>query len=139
MFRRPARILDRKEDVLPRRRISGLTAEEKAIGRRLREIREARDVTQVELAHKLGVDQTLVSSYERGRVRMHAAVVAEIAHILKTSTDEILGLKKTKHNGLIKSRGLRKRLASIDRLPPRDLRALLDTIDRFLKASGVHD
>jgi transcriptional regulator with XRE-family HTH domain len=122
---------------LPRRRISGLTADEKGIGRRLREIREARDVTQVELAKKLGVDQTLVSSYERGRVRMHAAAVAEIARVLKTSTDEILGLKKAEHNGLIKSRGLRKRLASIDRLPPRDLRALLDTIDRFLKASGV--
>lgn len=124
---------------MPRRRTSGITADEKAIGRRLREIREARDVTQVKLAEKLGVDQTLISSYERGRVRMHAALVVEIARVLKTSTDEMLGLKKAKHDGLIKSRGLRKRLASIDRLPPRDLRALLDTIDRYLKASGVPD
>jgi len=122
---------------VPRRCISGLTTDEKAIGRRMREIRETRDVTQVELARKLGVDQTLVSSYERGRVRMHAAVVVQIARTLKTSTDKILGLKKAKRDGLIKSRGLRKRLASIDRLPPRDLRALLDTIDRFLKASGI--
>lgn len=122
---------------MPRRRTQAISTEERSIGRRLKEIREARNLTQVELAEKLGLDQTLISAYETGRVRMHAALVADLARMLRTTTDEILGLKKARHDGLVKSRGLRKRLAAMDRLPSRDLRALLQTIDRFLRPSDT--
>jgi transcriptional regulator with XRE-family HTH domain len=111
--------------------------EEKEIGRRLREAREREDLTQVQLAERLGLDQTLISAYERGTIRIHAAIIAACAKVLKTSSDEILGLKKTHSNGRVKSLGLRRRLKHMDRLPRTDLRALLQTIDRFLRASGA--
>jgi len=112
-----------------------LTVDEKAIGQRLREVRESRNLTQVKLADKLGLDQTLISAYERGAIRMHAALLATFAKTLRASSDEILGLEKARHNGTVKSRGLRRRLPDIDRLPARDLKTLLQTIDTFLKAS----
>jgi transcriptional regulator with XRE-family HTH domain len=123
---------------LPRRRPLKARVEEAAIGQRLRELRERRGLTQVQLAKKLGLDQTLLSGYERGTIRMHAALVAAFAKVLGASTDEILGLKPTKTNG-IKSRGLLRRLPAIDTLPPRELQTLLKTIDTFLKASGSRD
>ena len=122
---------------MPRRRMRAIGADEKEIGRRLKDARERQDLTQVELAEKLGLDQTLVSAYERGAIRIHAALIAAFAKALKKSSDEILGLKKLRSNGRVKSLGLRRRLKRMDSLPPPDLRALLQTVDRFLKASGA--
>jgi transcriptional regulator with XRE-family HTH domain len=120
---------------VPRRRAPQIGTEEKEIGRRLRQARERLGLTQVKLAELLGLDQTLISAYERGAIRIHAALIATFAKALKTSADEVLGLKRTRTNGHVRSLGLRRRLQRMDRLPPADLRALLQTVDRFLRAS----
>lgn len=85
------------------------------------------------MAEALGVDQSLVSAYERGAVRPHAPMLAALAELLRTSADEILGLKESKENGLIRDRRFLRRLEQIDRLPRRKKDALLTTIDAFLK------
>lgn len=107
--------------------------DEKTIARKLRELRTRRGMTQVELAEKVGIDQTLLSTYERGTVRLHAAMVAALAKALRTTTDELLGLKEPKDTGLVKDRRFLRRLEQIDRLPRRKKDALLTTIDAFLK------
>lgn len=109
--------------------------DEQTIARRVRELRKRRGLTQVELAGKVGIDQTLLSTYERGTVRLHGAMVAALAKALRTTTDELLGLKEPKENGLIKDRRFLRRLERIDRLPRRKKDALLTTIDAFLKES----
>jgi transcriptional regulator with XRE-family HTH domain len=107
--------------------------DEQTIARRLRELRKRRGLTQVELAAKVGIDQTLLSTYERGTVRIHGAMVAALAKALRTTTDEVLGMKESKENGAIKDRRFLRRLEQIDRLPRRKKDALLTTIDAFLK------
>jgi hypothetical protein len=77
----------------------------------------------------------LVSQYELGKVRVHGALLAAFAKALHTTSDEILGLKETKDNGLIKDRRFLRRLERIDRLPRRKKDALLTTIDAFLEDS----
>jgi transcriptional regulator with XRE-family HTH domain len=106
---------------------------ERGIGRRLREIRKRRGKTQTEVAEALGVDQSLVSAYERGAVRPNAPTLATLAGFLRTSADQILGLKESKENGLMRDRRFLRRLEQIDRLPRRKRDALLTTIDAFLK------
>ncbi len=92
-------------------------------------------MTQVELAEKVGIRQVLVSQYELGQVRIHAALLAAFAKALRISADEILGIKDSKENGLIKDRRFLRRLENIDRLPRRKKDALLTTIDALLKPS----
>ncbi len=106
---------------------------ERGIGRRLREIRKRRGKTQAEVAAALGVDQSLVSAYEREAVRPHAPILATLAEFLRTSADEILGLKASKENGLMKDRRFLRRLEQIDRLTRRKRDALLTTIDALIK------
>ena len=118
---------------MPRRRPHVTPVDEKTIGKRLRDLRLLRGLTQVELAERLGLDQTLISGYERGTVRMHGALIAAFAKALRSPADEILGLQKPKHNGVVHHRGLLRRLPKMDRLPPRDMDTLLRTIDQFLK------
>jgi transcriptional regulator with XRE-family HTH domain len=111
--------------------------DEKTIGRRLKEARVRRGMTQVELAQKLGIDQSLISEYERGVVRVHGALLAGIAQILKTSVDSILGLDKMKREDAGTDRRFARRLEEIERLPKRDKQALIRNIDNFLKGASV--
>jgi transcriptional regulator with XRE-family HTH domain len=90
-------------------------------------------LTQVELARKLGMSQSLLSRYERGDLRLHGALVAEVAHALHVTADELLGLKEPKEDGFFSDRRFVRRLQQIDRLSKRKKEALLTTIDAFLR------
>lgn len=88
---------------------------------------------QKALAAQLGMDQSVLSRYERGVFRLPSAVLVQIARALKTSTDEILGLKETKGGVVVRDRRFLKRLPAIDALPERQKDALLTTIDGLLR------
>ena len=104
-----------------------------ALGKRLAKIRKDRGFTQVELAEKTGVIQTIISDYERGKLRPHPDMLVRLAHTMQVSTDEILGVVTPKTSATPSRRFLR-RLKDIDQLPLRDQEALLRTIDVFLTA-----
>lgn len=117
---------------MPRRRTYLTPVDEKAIGRRLRELRKRRGFTQAEVGEQLGIDQTLVSNYERGAARLHGALVAGFAKTLRVSADEILGLKETAAKTHVNGRLLR-RLERIRELPNADQRAVLKFLGALLE------
>jgi transcriptional regulator with XRE-family HTH domain len=131
-----SRLPPKGDSLLAQRRKFAAPVDDKAISRRLAEIRRGRGLTQVELATKLGLSQPLVSQYERGDIRMHASLVAAFAKALRVSSDEILGLQPTKGNGQSKDRRFLRRLEKIEALSRRDKQALLRTIDRFLSGAA---
>jgi transcriptional regulator with XRE-family HTH domain len=102
------------------------------IGQRLKEQRKRHGLSQAEMAMKLGVHQSLVSEYERGTVRVTGTVLAAFARILKTSADELLGLKPSKDKKVPDERRFIRRLERIEKLPRRAKDALLKTIDTYL-------
>ena len=116
---------------MPRRRTYITPVDEKAIGRRLRELRQRRGLTQTEIAEQLGIDQTLVSNYERGAARMHGALVAGFAKALKASADEVLGLKESPPPKQSNGRLLR-RIQRIEELGTADQKAVLKYLDALL-------
>jgi transcriptional regulator with XRE-family HTH domain len=110
--------------------------DEKGIGRRLRELRESRGMTQTELAEKLNIKQVLVSAYELGRVRMHGALIAAFAKALDTSADEILGLEQRRRNGAATTdRRVVRLLQEIGGLSRRERDALLKTISNYVRGA----
>ncbi len=52
------------------------------IRRHLAEARRAADLTQTELAERLGCDQTRISKIESGKVRVTTETITEIAHAI---------------------------------------------------------
>ena len=106
---------------------------DESLGQRIARLRKQKGFTQVELAEKIGIIQSLVSDYERDRLRPHPDMIVRLALALDVSADEILGLSAPKiKNGAVKNRRLQRRLHDIDRLPKRDQDALIRTIDAFL-------
>jgi transcriptional regulator with XRE-family HTH domain len=118
---------------MPRRRTYLTPVDEKTIGRRLRELRERRGLTQAQLAEQVGIDQTLVSNYERGTVRLHGALVAGFAKALKASSDEILGIKESALKSPATSGRLLRRLQRIEQLSRADQKSVLKFLDALIE------
>ena len=108
--------------------------DDKAFGKRLQEIRKRRGLSQVEVAERLGIHQSLISQYERGYLRLHGALLVRLAEVLKTTPDEILVAKKPRGNGEDKTLDRRfvRRLRKLDKLSAHEKKLLLGTIDAFL-------
>lgn len=108
----------------------------KVIGRRLRDVRDRRALSQTKLAEQVGITQTLVSDYEIGRLRLNAGLLVKFAKALRVSADEILGLKATKENAFSDRRFIR-RMQEIEKLSRTEKQTLLKTIDHFLRGAQV--
>ena len=105
-------------------------------GQRLARIRRERGFTQIELAEKTGLVQTLVSDYERGKLRLNADMILRFATALEVSTDALLqpaGPAESKRP----SRRVLRRLEQIESLPSTQQLALLRTIDTFLEGAAA--
>jgi transcriptional regulator with XRE-family HTH domain len=105
-------------------------------GARLARLRKERGYTQVELAEKMGLVQTLVTDYERGKLRLNAEMILRFATALEVTTDDLLqpgGPKPLRKP----SRRVLRRLERIESLPPRQQSTLLRTIDTFLEANAL--
>lgn len=61
------------------------------VGERIKELRNARKMTQAEFAARLGVTKSAISSYENGSRLPSYDVLIKIARIFKVSTDNLLG------------------------------------------------
>lgn len=61
-------------------------------GDRLAQMREKRNLTQVELAEALGMGQNQIWRYENGKNEPDGETIARIAQYLGVSTDYLLGL-----------------------------------------------
>jgi len=59
--------------------------------RRIRDLREDRDLTQKQIAQMLGLSQTGYSKYETGENDIPTAVLLKLADFYQTSTDYLLG------------------------------------------------
>jgi transcriptional regulator with XRE-family HTH domain len=102
------------------------------IGQRLARLRKERGFTQVEVAEKIGIIQSLVSSYENDVLKLSAEMAVRFARALEVSTDDLLETKKSKPS-IKPSRKVLRRLESIESLPSHQQQTLLKTIDTMLK------
>lgn len=62
----------------------------KAIGKRVREARKRKGMTQSSLAEKANLSDTLISHIERGATKLSLPSIISIANALDTSVDSLL-------------------------------------------------
>ncbi len=65
--------------------------------RRLRDLREDKDLKQTDIANMLGIQQTVYSRYERGFQNIPLEFLIVLADFYDVSTDYILGRTDCKH------------------------------------------
>jgi transcriptional regulator with XRE-family HTH domain len=124
---------------MPRKRtlkLPPLDLGNETIGQRLARIRKERGYTQVELAKKIGTIQSLVSSYERDKLRLTAEMTIRFATALDVSTDDLLHPKARNKNLRKPSLKVMRRMEQIESLPPRKQSFVLSALDSILRGAA---
>jgi len=67
-----------------------MTDDVKKLGENLKRIRTKNNITQVEIAKKLGVDRSFVSNLENAKTNPTLATITNLAQALGVSTNELL-------------------------------------------------
>lgn len=62
-------------------------------GQRIKELRNESGLSQKDLADKIGVAQNTVAQYEKGTAKTSLEVLVNLAVVLKTTADYLLGLE----------------------------------------------
>ncbi len=106
-----------------------------SIGQNIACIRKSRGLTQIELGNIIEINQYQISDYEIGRLHLSDEMIIRFAKALKTTSDDILGLKESDTDIEKPSLKIIRRLIKIEKLPEADQKSLLKTIDMFLKAA----
>lgn len=70
---------------------------------RLRELRNNENISQKNLATKLGISQQLVASWETGRSTPDTDMLVQLAHCFNVTTDYLLGLSNFKKQNSLSS------------------------------------
>jgi transcriptional regulator with XRE-family HTH domain len=109
-----------------------------AFGQRLVALRQARGLTQVQLAKVTGMTQRAISYYEIEAEFPPAPALITLAQALEVTTDELLGVQPatpTDRASADKQR-LWKRFQKMDVLPTKDQRAVIRLINSL--AGSAH-
>jgi transcriptional regulator with XRE-family HTH domain len=110
-----------------------------ALGKRLAQLRTLRNLSQRELADRVGVVQVVVSNYEIGKLRITAEVALRLAAALDVPIQELLQTDTPPE--IVQqpkpSRKVLERLEKIQSLPRRKQDAILTTIDHFLNSAAA--
>ena len=106
------------------------------IGDRVARLRKERGFTQVELAAKVGIIQTIVSAIEKGALKLSAEMASRLAVALEVSTDDLL-MTAPRRKTAVASRKVLRRVERIEALQPAQQTVLLRTIDTFLEGAAA--
>ena len=121
---------------MPRRlKLPPLDFGNETLGQRLARIRKERGYTQVDLAKKIGIIQSLISDYETDRLRLTAEMAVRFALALGVSTDELLHPKTGKKKSRKPSLKVMRRMEEIEKLPPRQQAFVLSALDSILRGA----
>jgi transcriptional regulator with XRE-family HTH domain len=110
-----------------------------AFGQRLVTFRQARGLTQVQLAKATGMTQRAISYYEIEAEFPPAPALITLAQVLEVSTDELLGIQPATPAGRERPEEQRlwKRFQRMATLPTKDQRAVIRLINS-LAGSTAH-
>ena len=78
--------------VRPRKR-KPINADYRLFGEKIQSLRQARGLTQVELANKLKLSKTTLADYELGLIRIPLSPIKMFAEYFNVSIDELIGLQ----------------------------------------------
>ena len=100
-------------------------------GKRLRDCRKDKNLSQNEVAKALNTNHSVIGKYERDDVNPSIDAVKRLAELLDTTVAYLVG--ETDTNELLKDADMLRRLKDISELPLKDKEAILYNLDALLR------
>jgi len=103
-------------------------------GERLAEARIKAGLSQAELAERLGVNQRLITHWERRSVTLKPDQIAALVAALRISADELLGVKPPRTTG--PTGRVRQVFDAVAALPRRQQQKIVDVVEGFVAGTS---
>lgn len=100
-------------------------------GKRLKDCREKKKLSQAALARAISVHQSLIGKYERDEVKPSVDVALKLAEVLNTTVGYLVG--EADDEKVLKDNAMLKRLNEIGKLSENDKNCMLFLIDGLLR------
>ena len=104
------------------------------LGKRIKQLRKANNLTQADLAERIGVSLGAVKHWEQGRGEPNAAALIAIAVLFNVSTDYLVG-RSALSSLVIEDESTQKIIEVVNDLPQEHREALLQYAE-LLKKGG---
>lgn len=101
-----------------------------SFGKKLREAREGKGLSQSQLAKLLATNHSIIGKYERDEVKPTIDVVKKLAEQLGTTVGYLLG--ENEDMNLLKDPLMLKRFNEINLLPDEDKKCVYSLLDAYL-------
>lgn len=101
-----------------------------SFGKKLRECRELKGVSQSEVAKQLGTNHSIIGKYERDEVKPTIDVVKKLASVLNTTVGYLLG--ETQEQNFLKDPTMLKRLNDISTFTKQEQEHILFALDAMI-------
>ena len=108
-----------------------ITIDMSTFGKRLRDCRKEKGLSQNEVAKLLNTNHSVIGKYERDDVNPSIDAVKRLAQLLDTTVAYLVGEADT--DELFKNSDMLRRLKDISGLPQQDKEAILYNIDALLR------
>ena len=99
-------------------------------GKRLKEAREAKGLSQKELAQEIGSINTVIGRYEKDKMKPSIDVVKKLAEKLETTVGYLIG--EIEETQLLRDPVMLRRFQEINKLNDTDKECLFTFLDAFL-------
>lgn len=106
-----------------------------SFGKKLKECRDAKKVSQNELAKRIDAHHSIIGKYERDEVKPSIDVVKKLADVLDTTVGYLLG--ETADRDLLKDPAMLNRLNDISSLSNEEQGHIIYTLDAMIKAAKL--
>jgi transcriptional regulator with XRE-family HTH domain len=106
-----------------------------SFGKKLKECREGKGISQSELAKSLNTNHSIIGKYERDEVAPSIDVVKKLADALDTTVGYLLS--ETKQSNFLKDTAMVKRLNDLNNLPEKDKEYILYALDGLIKSAKL--
>lgn len=105
------------------------------LGQRIAEQRKARNITQVELAAKLGIAQQTMAHYEGGVSRIAVETLTELANALSIQVEDLIGssTKRTTTSKRGPASTLERQIEQISQLPRAKQKFVMDMLNTVIQ------
>lgn len=108
----------------------------KALGARIIQARKAQDLTQQQVADRLGVAQHTYAQYELGIRRVPASTLPQLARDLGITMDELMGQNEHARPKPGPVSKLQKQFERIQQFPRTKQRVVMEMLDAFIAQVG---
>ena len=101
-------------------------------GKKLRECREAKGLSQKELAKLFNTSYSVIGKYERDEMQPSIEAAKKIAKLVDTTVGYLLS--ESEQENVLKDPDMLKRLSEIEKMDNEDKGSILKVLDGFIKS-----